>query len=524
MKKLLLLSMSVLIILGSCTTSIEKADKIIREQADSVLTKDIVYFSSTANFLYYADISNYWYPGEYTFKDILADKFKIGYKGLTRLDQSINSIQSDDPEIKSAIDELANQIQLAQKDIQGAQRAIENANGLFGMMSAGGLSGILDFANLFNSEEEQEKNDKNGREAPKNVKKAFDNLVELLFKNYKNISANINKFENKVFDLTSPSIDEKRKIRYNLKLFIRNKIDQQYNLDDTVSRNAMITILFDYYEKEYQLSNSKISENLKTEKSKEQNIGDETIAKILPDQHFYNKSCASRDNFYKNNNIERHWAMDSLENVSCSYIDISSIKVSTNNPTIDDYIYKSIEDSICELFNQNMAWFWKTMTKCKTINECLNSVNDTSYSFYFDFTCKVNVISNQKNILCTEIIESGYSGGAHYRFNQGYFHNFNLLTGKELKLDDFIYAKNIESLNLLAKKKFWAKYGERVALGDYNTTKFTLRKAMFAIQSGGVLFKFFAGEFGCNADGSLEIFLPFEDINQLMIPNIIMIS
>jgi hypothetical protein len=253
MKNQLVYLFFALILFSNCENPVKKSDKIFAEQADTIIGKDITFLNSTIEFLYYANPTNYWYPEEYTFKDILNDHYRHGYKGLKRLDQSISSIVTDDTQVQTAIDELEKQILAAQKDIKEKQSAIENLNG-FGGMAFGGVSGLMDFGNALSSEEERKKTEEKGRAMPEKVKVAFDDLIDLLIYKFRNVATNMNALENKAFEISKPNNEEKNQIRYNLKLFVRSKINQQFNSKDTTSRDEMVKQLFDYYDKEFSLS------------------------------------------------------------------------------------------------------------------------------------------------------------------------------------------------------------------------------------------------------------------------------
>lgn len=255
MKKITLLFIATLILTG-CKNSLKESDEYFLNQADNVIGNDLVFLTTTINFLYYANPINYWYPDEYTLKDILNDKYQMGYRGLNKLKEDIHSIPDKDSIISEAIEELEMEIKFAQKDIKKKQIAIENANGLFGMMSYGGLSGIMDLDNAFSTEEEIEAREEKGRAMPENVETAFNNLIEVLYFKYSNVAGNIYKLEEGAFELTKPSVKDKTLIRLNLKALIRKKICLLYDSQDTISRDEMINRLFDYYDNEFKISDN----------------------------------------------------------------------------------------------------------------------------------------------------------------------------------------------------------------------------------------------------------------------------
>ncbi|MBX2931975.1 MAG: hypothetical protein KF781_08530 [Chitinophagaceae bacterium] len=242
-------------LLTGCKNSVKQADEYFQQQSETVIGDEIIFLTSTINFLYYANPTNYWYPEEYTFQDILDDKYQRGYRGLTRLDEEIHTIPDYDTEVTEAITDLEKEISAAKKEIKKKQSAIENMNGLFGMMTFGGLSGLMDFGKALSTEEEREKAEEQGRAMPEKVKISLENLTDVLFGKYRTLADKMYELENGAFEKVKPSFDEKSKIRYNLKMLVREKVRQQYNSQDTISRDEMIKQIFDYYDKEFKLTN-----------------------------------------------------------------------------------------------------------------------------------------------------------------------------------------------------------------------------------------------------------------------------
>lgn len=244
-----------IMLLTSCKNSVKQADEYFQQQSDIVIGNEVIFLTSTINFLYYANPENYWYPEEYTFQDILDDKFQRGYRGLTRLDEKIHSIPNNDHKVTEAITQLEKNIAIAKKEIKKKQIAIENINRSMGMMAFGGLSGIMDLNNTLSTEEEREKTEEQGRAMPEKVKVSFENLTDVIYFKYRTLADKMYELENSAFEITKPSIDEKSKIRYNLKMLVRNKVKLQYNSQDTISRDEMIRQIFEYYDKTFKLTN-----------------------------------------------------------------------------------------------------------------------------------------------------------------------------------------------------------------------------------------------------------------------------
>ena len=64
----------------------------------------------------------------------------------------------------------------------------------------------------------------------------------------------MNKLENGAFELTKPTFEEKSKIRNNLKILTKKKLNLEYNSSDTIIRDKMTKDLFDFYDKGFKLS------------------------------------------------------------------------------------------------------------------------------------------------------------------------------------------------------------------------------------------------------------------------------
>lgn len=244
-----------ILLLTGCKNSVEQANEYFHQESDIVIGDEIAFLTSTVNFLYYANPNNYWYSEEYTFQDILDDKFQRGYMGLTRLNDEIHSIPNSDPKVAEAISQLEQEISIAQENIKEKQSAIEGMNGLFGMMTFGGMSGFMEFEKAFSTEEEREKIEEQGRAMPENVKVGLENLTKILLNKYRGLADKMNILEKGAFDFAEPSFEEKPKIRYNLKLLVREKVRLQFNSRDTIGRDEMMEEIFNQYDQDFKLKN-----------------------------------------------------------------------------------------------------------------------------------------------------------------------------------------------------------------------------------------------------------------------------
>lgn len=254
MRKIATILLIPIIFLTGCKNSVKEADEYFNKQSEIILGDDIIFLTSTIDFLCYANPVNYWYPEEYTYQDILDDKYQRGYRGIKRLEEEIQSIPDNDPEVSEAITFLKKEILIVQKDIIKKQSAIENMNGLFGMIAFGGLSGLRDLGKALSTEEERENAEERGRAMPENVKNGLENLTNVLFNKYLKFAHRMNELECGAFEVAKPTLEEKSIIRSNLKMLVRDKIKLQFDSQDTVSRDNMIKKIFDYYDQEFKLT------------------------------------------------------------------------------------------------------------------------------------------------------------------------------------------------------------------------------------------------------------------------------
>ena len=243
MKKFIYFPLVFIILITSCKKPIEKADEIFTDEGAAFLGNDLVFFSSSIDFYHYGVLSNYWYPDDATYKDILDDKYHRGYRGLTKLSEDIKNIDTKDQEVSVAVNDLQNQIEIAQKSLKKKQKLLE-ALDVYGGLSFGG-SDVLGF----DSSSEKEKNS----QVPENVAKSFDALLKLIRLKYSGVAESIFNLERRAFMISSPNEQEKSQIRDNLKNFIGNKIDEEYK-EDNQSKKEMVKLLFNIFEKEHPIN------------------------------------------------------------------------------------------------------------------------------------------------------------------------------------------------------------------------------------------------------------------------------
>jgi len=240
MKKFIYFLFAFIILITSCKKPIEKADETFTDEGASFVGNDIVFFSSTIDFYHNGVLSNYWYPDDATYKDILDDKYHQGYQGLTKLSEETKTIDTKDKEISTAVNDLQNQITIAQRGLKKKQKLLE-ALDIYGGSSFGGTD-ILQF----DSNSEKEKNS----QMSKNVAKSFNALLKLIRLKYSGVAESIFNLERRAFMISSPNEQEKSQIRDNLEIYIKDKVNEEYK-EDNKSKEEMIKLLFDIFEKEH---------------------------------------------------------------------------------------------------------------------------------------------------------------------------------------------------------------------------------------------------------------------------------
>jgi hypothetical protein len=225
----------------------------------------------------------------------------------------------------------------------------------------------------------------------------------------------------------------------------------------------------------------------------------EGIANIAFEK-YHKENCTTRDKS-KNKPANEKKNTDDL----CSQIDIKLIKISTDNQAASDLINKSIVRIISGSVN----------TKCESINEFLNSIDKLGDDEYLamDFDCSVT--TNDNNILCIRIDEYEFSGGAHpnrWRF----YHNYDLTTGNEIKLEQILKANYSDVLNRIGEKIFTNSAGNE----GWNFEKWKFKfNDNFAMTTGGLLFVINTYEVGAYLDGAPEVFIPYKEIEDLINPS-----
>lgn len=235
-----------------CTDPVEKANEIISKRLDAVLSDDIQFASSSMYFLNYAVATNYWYPSETSYREIMDDSFDQGIYGLKRLKSRANEIITTDENINNAISQLNIQIDSSLIDLKKKKKSCESLNGLFGFMLFGGTSGVSDLNDAMSTPEEKEKLEREKTQMPPKVLAKFNELVTLLeSKFFTDIPYKINQLETEAIDNRRIDFNQHDNIRINLKQKIKEKIIEQYHSEDLQCRDHMISDLFSAFNDRY---------------------------------------------------------------------------------------------------------------------------------------------------------------------------------------------------------------------------------------------------------------------------------
>ena len=216
-------------------------------------------------------------------------------------------------------------------------------------------------------------------------------------------------------------------------------------------------------------------------------------------EHFRKENCDLR-----NENLKHVEDIVSWTDTLCSYIEVTTIKVSAANAEASAAINKTISDVIC--FNGERHY--------PSIQAYVNSVDTESDEYYYTQEYSVRVLMNENNILSISIDYSEFSGGAHPLSGCTYY-SFDLTTGKQIQLSDILKPGSAMRLNQIGEPLFVKQYGEDGWNFEPGHFEFN---SNYAIMPGGLIFLFGQYEIGSYAAGMPEVFLPFKSIEELIKP------
>jgi hypothetical protein len=145
---------------------------------------------------------------------------------------------------------------------------------------------------------------------------------------------------------------------------------------------------------------------------------------------------------------------------------------------------------------------------------------------YFSNFYEINVLYDSDNILSTRETVSTYEGGAHPLTNFHY-KNFNLLSGKEIKLSDVLKDNYMPELTKIAENKLRGLFN---IPEDQNLKKagFFFKNGIFKLNNNysfsnyGIIFQFNPYEVVAYVYGAPEIMIPYSEIENLIKPSSIL--
>jgi hypothetical protein len=133
---------------------------------------------------------------------------------------------------------------------------------------------------------------------------------------------------------------------------------------------------------------------------------------------------------------------------------------------------------------------------------------------------QINVLTNQKGLICLEYNEYSFLGGAHPN-GAIFYDNYDLSNGKKVNLNDLLKIGYEAVLNNIAEKEFRKirelKPDESLETAGFwfKDNKFILTNN-FAVLKNGLKFYFNDYEIGSHVMGPTEIFILYSDIKQII--------
>ncbi len=229
-KNILIIAITLLCSVG-CTDYVKEAQTHFTKEVPNKLSEEIKFFNKTITFYKYSVPENYWYPKDYTLKQIMVvDELRLAIRKLEKLDAEISAIPPYNNKISAVIKKLKKSIKKNYQDFKEKQRdirEIKNTNPYL-------LSLILVMT----------PNDKR-KFLPKDIKKGILSLQEEIEKIYwQDVSHNLFKFEYLFLKSNSiKDIETKVKIREVAKNVMRkNLLADTTNLDTVFAKNIINTI------------------------------------------------------------------------------------------------------------------------------------------------------------------------------------------------------------------------------------------------------------------------------------------
>jgi Protein of unknown function (DUF3298)/Deacetylase PdaC len=200
----------------------------------------------------------------------------------------------------------------------------------------------------------------------------------------------------------------------------------------------------------------------------------------------------------------------------------------------DDYLKKIINKYLTTKLLNNYSYS-KSAAPYITYDEMMNDFfrryrDEIKFSkkikierdIYFSNFYEIYVIYNSYNIISIQEIVSTYEGGAHPLTNYN-FKNFDLLNGKEIKLNDVLLGNYMPELTKIAENRFRRLFNIPVNQ-DLKKAGFFFNKGIFELNDNysfsnyGITFQFNPYEVAAYVYGAPEITIPYSEIKNLIKP------
>jgi hypothetical protein len=148
----------------------------------------------------------------------------------------------------------------------------------------------------------------------------------------------------------------------------------------------------------------------------------------------------------------------------------------------------------------------------------LKYMDESPAMYSWDEVVKVTVLLNESNLLCIQQEMYQYTGGAHGNYGYG-FSTFDLNTGEQLSMDNLFKPDFRPELTALAEQQLRKKYNltPAASLGEAGFFVESLElNDNFYINHGGIGFVYNPYEIASYADGAIDIFLSWEEVQALI--------
>ncbi len=146
---------------------------------------------------------------------------------------------------------------------------------------------------------------------------------------------------------------------------------------------------------------------------------------------------------------------------------------------------------------------------------------ESGRSIPWEYARKVQIVYESPRVVCLELHEDGFTGGAH-PFGDTQYVNLRGDTGDRIKLSDLIRAGQEANLTRIAENKLRESYqiptGKPLDEAGFFVERLQLTEN-FGITKSGITF-FYNEDISPHVMGPVSIELPYKDIHDLLNPNL----